>query len=95
MFFFFFYDNKAGVLIFVKLTVFIDAFSLGVSAFVLQEIAKLLATRAQELGQLSSVRSPFADEAQAAGYVGYRGGKLDDVTVIVSLVKRRFSNHVQ
>ncbi|XP_017971648.1 PREDICTED: probable protein phosphatase 2C 62 isoform X1 [Theobroma cacao] len=60
-----------------------------------QEIAKLLATRAQELGQLSSVRSPFADEAQAAGYVGYRGGKLDDVTVIVSLVKRRFSNHVQ
>ncbi|XP_021281205.1 probable protein phosphatase 2C 62 isoform X2 [Herrania umbratica] len=59
-----------------------------------QEIAKLLATRAQEVGQLSSVRSPFADEAQAAGYVGYRGGKLDDVTVIVSLVKRRFSNHV-
>ncbi|XVF44734.1 hypothetical protein PTKIN_Ptkin02bG0147800 [Pterospermum kingtungense] len=61
-----------------------------------QEIAELLATRAQEVGQLSSVRSPFADEAQAAGYVGYRGGKLDDVTVIVSLVKRRFSNdHVQ
>ncbi|XWS63171.1 hypothetical protein CRYUN_Cryun06bG0073100 [Craigia yunnanensis] len=59
-----------------------------------QEIAELLATIAQEVGQLSSVRSPFADEAQAAGYVGYRGGKLDDVTVIVSLVKRRFSNHV-
>ena len=64
------------------------------NVFVLQEIAELLATRAQEVGQLSSVRSPFADEAQAAGYVGYRGGKLDDVTVIVSLVKRRFSNHV-
>ncbi|XVE66525.1 hypothetical protein DITRI_Ditri08aG0086100 [Diplodiscus trichospermus] len=60
-----------------------------------QEIAELLATRAQEVGQLSSVRSPFADEAQAAGYVGYRGGKLDDVAVIVSLVKRLFSNHVQ
>ncbi|XVE93102.1 hypothetical protein REPUB_Repub01dG0161300 [Reevesia pubescens] len=59
-----------------------------------QEIAELLATRAQEVGQLSSVRSPFADEAQAAGYVGYRGGKLDDAAVIVSLVKRRFSNHV-
>ncbi|XP_022763733.1 probable protein phosphatase 2C 62 isoform X3 [Durio zibethinus] len=58
-----------------------------------EEIAELLATKAQEVGQLSSVRSPFADEAQAAGYVGYRGGKLDDVTVIVSLVKRRFSNH--
>ncbi|KAG8498141.1 hypothetical protein CXB51_006754 [Gossypium anomalum] len=58
-----------------------------------QEIAELLATRAQEVGQLSLVRSPLSDEVQAAGYVGYRGGKLDDVTVIVSLVKRRFSNH--
>ena len=50
------------------------------SVFVLQEIAELLATRAQEVGQLSSVRSPFADEAQAAGYVAYRGGKLGDVS---------------
>ncbi|KAK8616216.1 hypothetical protein V6N13_017774 [Hibiscus sabdariffa] len=60
-----------------------------------QEIAELLATRAQEVGQLSLVRSPLSDEVQAAGYVGYRGGKLDDVTVIVSVVKRRFSNHEQ
>ncbi|KAL4281569.1 hypothetical protein GQ457_03G004700 [Hibiscus cannabinus] len=60
-----------------------------------QEIAELLATRAQEVGQLSLVRSPLSDEVQAAGYVGYRGGKLDDVTVIVSLVKKRFSNHAQ
>ncbi|KAE8672691.1 putative protein phosphatase 2C BIPP2C1 [Hibiscus syriacus] len=60
-----------------------------------QEIAELLATRAQEVGRLSLVRSPISDEVQAAGYVGYRGGKLDDVTVIVSSVKRRFSNHVQ
>ncbi|MFQ6630106.1 hypothetical protein Gotur_008257 [Gossypium turneri] len=60
-----------------------------------QEIAELLATRAQEVGQLSLARSPLSDEVQAAGYVGYRGGKLDDVTVIVSLVKRRFSNHAQ
>ncbi|GMI74690.1 hypothetical protein HRI_001138300 [Hibiscus trionum] len=60
-----------------------------------QEIAELLATRAQEVGQLSLVRSPLSDEVQAAGYVGYRGRKLDDATVIVSLVKRRFSNHVQ
>ncbi|KAK8529737.1 hypothetical protein V6N13_102639 [Hibiscus sabdariffa] len=60
-----------------------------------QEIAELLATRAQEVGQLSLARSPLSDEVQAAGYVGYRGGKLDDVTVIVSVVKRRFSNHGQ
>ncbi|KAE8721793.1 putative protein phosphatase 2C BIPP2C1 [Hibiscus syriacus] len=59
-----------------------------------QEIAELLATRSQEVGQLSLVRSPLSDEVQAAGYVGYRGGKLDDVIVIVSVVKRRFSNHV-
>ncbi|OMP09159.1 hypothetical protein COLO4_05751 [Corchorus olitorius] len=51
-------------------------------------IAEFLATRAQEVGQSLSVRSPFADEAQAAGYLGCRGGKLDDVTVIVSSVKR-------
>ncbi|GMJ12936.1 hypothetical protein HRI_004962800 [Hibiscus trionum] len=60
-----------------------------------QEIAELLATRAQEVGQLSLVRSPLSDKVQAAGYVGYRGGKLDDVTVIVSVGKRRFSNHAQ
>ncbi|KAK7302510.1 hypothetical protein RJT34_13400 [Clitoria ternatea] len=52
-----------------------------------QEIAELLARRAQEVGRSTSTRSPFADEAQAAGYVGYIGGKLDDVTVIVSLVQ--------
>uniref|UniRef100_A0A2P2IUW2 Protein phosphatase n=1 Tax=Rhizophora mucronata TaxID=61149 RepID=A0A2P2IUW2_RHIMU len=53
----------------------------------LQEIAELLATRAQEVGRSATVRSPFADAAQAAGYVGYTGGKLDDVAVIVSLVQ--------
>ncbi|MED6204659.1 hypothetical protein PIB30_010773 [Stylosanthes scabra] len=52
-----------------------------------QEIAKLLAMRAQEVGRSSFARSPFGDAAQAAGYVGYTGGKLDNVTVIVSLVK--------
>ncbi|XP_065850915.1 probable protein phosphatase 2C 71 isoform X2 [Euphorbia lathyris] len=60
----------------------------------LQEIAELVAERAQELGQSKSVRSPFADEAQAAGYVGYNGGKLDHVTVIVSLVHQT-STHLQ
>lgn len=45
--------------------------------------------KAQEVGRSSSTRSPFADAAQAAGYVGYAGGKLDDVTVVVSLVHKR------
>nr|KYP60547.1 putative protein phosphatase 2C BIPP2C1 [Cajanus cajan] len=52
-----------------------------------QEIAEFLAMRAQDVGRSTSTRSPFADAAQAVGYVGYIGGKLDDVTVIVSLVQ--------
>ncbi|KAF2309028.1 hypothetical protein GH714_000177 [Hevea brasiliensis] len=60
-----------------------------------QEIAELLAASAQEVGQSSSIRSPFADAAQAAGYVGYTGGKLDDVTVILSLVQKRSTSTVQ
>ncbi|PON99406.1 PPM-type phosphatase domain containing protein [Trema orientale] len=54
-----------------------------------QDIAKFLAKRAQEAGQSSSSRSPFADEARVAGYVGFAGGKLDDVVVIVSLVQKK------
>ncbi|KAK7331700.1 hypothetical protein VNO80_28437 [Phaseolus coccineus] len=54
-----------------------------------QEIAELLAVRAQDVGRSTSLRSPFSDAAQALGYVGYVGGKLDDVTVIVSLVQPR------
>lgn len=53
----------------------------------LQEIAEILATAAQEVGRSRSSGSPFADAAQALGYVSYAGGKLDDVTVIVSLVQ--------
>ncbi|KAK0588757.1 hypothetical protein LWI29_005064 [Acer saccharum] len=53
-----------------------------------QEIAEFLAMRAQEVAESGTRRSPFADAAQAAGYIGYRGGKLDDVTVIVSLVEK-------
>lgn len=41
------------------------------------------------MGSSASGRSPFADEAQAAGFPGFSGGKLDDVAVIVSLVQRR------
>ncbi|KAK1290907.1 putative protein phosphatase 2C BIPP2C1 [Acorus calamus] len=51
------------------------------------EIAEFLVKRAQDIGKSASSRSPFADAAHAAGYSGYTGGKLDDVTVIVSIVQ--------
>ncbi|KAG9139550.1 hypothetical protein Leryth_024831 [Lithospermum erythrorhizon] len=54
-----------------------------------KEIAEILAMRAQEVGASTCTRSPFSDEAQAAGYTGCTGGKLDDVVVVVSLVKKR------
>ncbi|KAI9103544.1 hypothetical protein K1719_023167 [Acacia pycnantha] len=57
-----------------------------------QEIAEFLAMKAQEVGRSSCTRSPFADAAQAAGYVGCTGGKLDHVTVIVSFVQHRSSS---
>ncbi|CAA7401024.1 unnamed protein product [Spirodela intermedia] len=50
------------------------------------EIAGLLAERAQEVGRLPATRTPFADAAHAAGYPSFAGGKLDDVTVVVSVV---------
>ncbi|KAH0731961.1 hypothetical protein KY289_003149 [Solanum tuberosum] len=53
-----------------------------------QEIAEILATSVQQVGSSASGRSPFADAAQAAGYVGYTGGKRDDVAVIVSVVQK-------
>lgn len=53
-----------------------------------QKIAESLAMRAKEVAESEAARSPFADAAQAAGYIGYRGGKVDDVTVIVSLVEK-------
>ncbi|XP_004230532.1 probable protein phosphatase 2C 62 isoform X1 [Solanum lycopersicum] len=53
-----------------------------------QEIAEILATRVQQVGSSASGRSPFADAAQAAGYVGYTGGKRDDVAAIVSVVQK-------
>lgn len=52
-----------------------------------KEMATLLAEKAQERGKSTSGTSPFSDAARAAGYNTYIGGKLDDVTVIVSLVK--------
>ncbi|KAK6156899.1 hypothetical protein DH2020_011147 [Rehmannia glutinosa] len=55
----------------------------------LEEIAELLATKAQEIGRSASTRSPFADDAKAAGFAEYTGGKLDDVAVIVSVVQKQ------
>ncbi|VAI08881.1 unnamed protein product [Triticum turgidum subsp. durum] len=52
------------------------------------EIAELLAARAKEVGRSGSGRSPFSDAALAEGYLGYSGGKLDDVTVVVSIVRK-------
>lgn len=46
-----------------------------------------MAAKAQEVGQSKTERTPFADAAKEEGYDGYKGGKLDAVTVIVSLVK--------
>jgi hypothetical protein len=54
----------------------------------LQEIADLLVARAKEVGRCGFGRSPFSDSALAAGYLGYSGGKLDDVTVVVSIVRK-------
>ncbi|KAJ4966063.1 hypothetical protein NE237_017912 [Protea cynaroides] len=58
-----------------------------------KEIAGFLASRAQEVGMSASLMSPFADAARAAGYKGETGGKLDDVTVIVSFVQRSPNFH--
>ncbi|XP_020257387.1 probable protein phosphatase 2C 71 [Asparagus officinalis] len=52
------------------------------------EIAEILALKAQEVGRSASVRSPFSDAAHIAGYPTFVGGKLDDVTVVVSIVQR-------
>eukprot|EP01024_Parvocaulis_polyphysoides_P071559 TRINITY_DN8933_c0_g1_i1.p2 TRINITY_DN8933_c0_g1~~TRINITY_DN8933_c0_g1_i1.p2 ORF type:complete len:164 (-),score=34.27 TRINITY_DN8933_c0_g1_i1:263-754(-) len=55
-----------------------------------QETAERLATFAQDRGMDQSYLSPFAKEAQKIGYQ-YLGGKLDDVTVVVSYVQRQSS----
>ncbi|KAJ8625741.1 hypothetical protein MRB53_034271 [Persea americana] len=52
-----------------------------------KEMAEFLVVRAQEIGRSASARSPFADAAHEAGYITYSGGKLDDVTVVVSVVQ--------
>ncbi|EPS57887.1 hypothetical protein M569_16931, partial [Genlisea aurea] len=53
----------------------------------LEEIAASLAATAQEIGRSSAARTPHSDEAEAAGFSAGSGGRLDDVTVIVSRVE--------
>jgi hypothetical protein len=54
----------------------------------LQAIAEFLVARAKEVGRSGVGSSPFSDAARDAGYLGYSGGKLDDVTVVVSIVRK-------
>lgn len=51
-----------------------------------EEVAMWLVKLAQSMGIETHGRSPFSDAAMAAGY-SYTGGKLDDVTVVVSYVE--------
>ncbi|KAF8720693.1 hypothetical protein HU200_023595 [Digitaria exilis] len=51
------------------------------------EIAEHLAAKAQEVGRSGAGRSPFSDAALSVGYLGYSGGKLDDIAVVVSIVR--------
>jgi hypothetical protein len=53
----------------------------------LQEIAEHLAAKAQEVGRSGAGSSPFSDAALSVGYIGYSGGKLDDIAVVVSIVR--------
>ncbi|GMP39062.1 hypothetical protein CsSME_00010049 [Camellia sinensis var. sinensis] len=66
------------------------------SNFKLEEIAEALARRAHEIGNSTTCMTPFVD-AYAARRIkkGFTGGKLDDVVVIVSLVQKISSPHME
>ncbi|CAN6318700.1 unnamed protein product [Urochloa humidicola] len=51
------------------------------------EIAEHLAAKAQEVGRSGAGRSPFSDAALSVGYLGFSGGKLDDIAVVISIVR--------
>ncbi|KAI8027708.1 putative protein phosphatase 2C 71 [Camellia lanceoleosa] len=65
------------------------------SNFKLEEIAEALARRAHEIGNSTTCMTPFADAVSALGIEGFTGGKLDDVVVIVSLVQKISSPHME
>uniref|UniRef100_A0A0E0EX42 Protein phosphatase n=1 Tax=Oryza meridionalis TaxID=40149 RepID=A0A0E0EX42_9ORYZ len=52
------------------------------------EIAEHLAAKAQEVGRSAAGSTPFSDAALAVGYLGFSGGKLDDIAVVVSIVRK-------
>ncbi len=51
--------------------------------------AECLAKKSEEKSYLQHYMSPFARGAQEAGF-GYRGGKQDDITVIVAQVQFKY-----
>lgn len=51
------------------------------------EIAEHLAVKAQEVGRSGAGKSPFSDAALSVGYLGFSGGKLDDIAIVVSIVR--------
>ncbi|GMP39060.1 hypothetical protein CsSME_00010048 [Camellia sinensis var. sinensis] len=65
------------------------------SNFKLEEIAEALARRAHVIGNSTTCMTPFADAVAALGIEGFTGGKLDDVVVIVSLVQKISSPHME
>eukprot|EP01133_Synstelium_polycarpum_P005268 gene5268-6103_t len=52
-----------------------------------QLIARMVARRAYEVGNSTTIFTPFAKNAGLNGYI-YSGGKLDDITVIVGIVAK-------
>ncbi|EFA76898.1 protein phosphatase 2C-related protein [Heterostelium album PN500] len=52
-----------------------------------QMIARMIAKRAYEVGNSTTIFTPFAKNAGLNGYI-YSGGKLDDITVIVGVVAK-------
>ncbi|CAL5329629.1 unnamed protein product [Camellia sinensis] len=66
------------------------------SNFKPEEIAEALARRAHEIGNSTTCMTPFADAVAAFEFEeGFTGGKLDDVVVIVSLVQKISSPHME
>ncbi|CAL5377738.1 unnamed protein product [Camellia sinensis] len=60
------------------------------------EIAEALARRAHEIGNSTTCMTPFADAVATFEFdEGFTGGKLDDVVVIVSLVQKISSPHME
>jgi len=48
-----------------------------------ENVADIIAKSAQDIGKSKSVKSPFAEHAEQYNW-NYQGGKLDDITVILS-----------